>query len=122
MKIKVVLFTACFFAVVAVNGQTSWTDQRPTNANAFHNFTVYSYNTALNGTFIGFNKEDNTRGKKYLFDSWAKGTVVDINKNVIANDSLGYNFDKMQNILIVKMSDKIIQVNKPDIKIACFNN
>ena len=89
MNPKLIFLTAGCVAAISAKAKSNWTDQRPTSGSAFHNFTIYSYNSALNGSFTTFNKEDNTRGKQYLFDSWAKGTVIDINNNVIANDSFG---------------------------------
>jgi hypothetical protein len=77
---------------------------------------MYSYNNALTGTFTSFNNADNTKGKRYLFDSWAKGKVTNAEGAVVVNDSFYYNLDKIQNDLIVKTgSQRIIVVDKKEI-------
>ena len=115
MNSKLILTAAyCCLAVVA-NCQTPWTDSKPGSAASFHNFNIYSFNNALSGQFTSFNNADNTKGKRYLFDNWAKGKVINAQGALVINDSFSYNLDKIQNDLIVKTGTQIIVVDKKEI-------
>jgi hypothetical protein len=115
MKIIILLFaSSLFFGVLA---KSQWTDPRPVGSSGpFKNFNVYTHNTALDGSFVNFNNIENTKGKRYLFDDWAKGNVTMSAGGVINSDSLYYNFDKMSSSLLVTTDKKnIIAVNRSDI-------
>src|SRR5437870_2401035 len=99
MNTKFFLTAAFCFLVTIINCQTTWTDTRPGGATSFHNFNMYSFNNALSGQFTNFNNTENTKGKRYLFDNWVKGNVINAQGATVVNDSFFYNLDKVQNDL-----------------------
>src|ERR1051326_4995385 len=101
MKHKVFVLVASGFFVTVANCQ-GWSDPTPGGTTGpFHNFNVYSHNTAWDGSYVNFNSIENTKGNRYLFDGWAKGNIITSKGDVIANDSFYYNLDKMSNTLLV---------------------
>lgn len=54
-----------------------------------------------------FNNEENTIGKRFLFDEWVEGdSVIDAKGNLINTDAFIFNFDKTTNSLLASQ-DKI---------------
>jgi len=62
---------------------------------------TYSIRNSKTGTIDTFNVWDNIQGKRYLFDQWVKGSVVETDGSIIESDSLLFNFDKELGTLIV---------------------
>ncbi len=90
------------------------------------NFNQYGSTTLLNsygnvtggGAIINsLNNRENTRGTRFMFNRWLKGTVIDVNGIVINSDSLGFNFDKQEdNLLIKRDASTMISVNSSQVK------
>jgi hypothetical protein len=85
---------------------------------------------AQNGTFPNYPQYNpppsregiTTKGSPLLFDSaWAHAKVVSENNEVISNDSLLFNFNKLnQNLLLTQDYQKIYEVDKRDFKSVTF--
>src|SRR5690348_14621936 len=110
-KIFLLLAVSLFLGIIA---KSQWTDPQPGGSiGPFKNFNVYTHNTALDGSFVNFNSIENTKGKRYLFDDWAKGSVITPKGELVNADSLYYNFDKMSNLLLITADKKnIIAVDR----------
>jgi hypothetical protein len=128
MRNKIFFFCASFFTIASANAQAvgnhwTWSDVRPAgNMGTFRNFNYYTHNTAMDGSFVNFN-DNNSKGRRYLFDGWAKGKVITSTGYVIASDSIDYNFDKMNSSLLVTTNKKdIIEVNRNDISAFVLND
>src|SRR5215467_1932662 len=68
----------------------------------FRDFNQYSPSNFMNGGVImGFNNKDNTKGKRYYYDGWVKGTLIAQKGRVISNDKYLFNLDKMNSNLLV---------------------
>jgi hypothetical protein len=64
-----------------------------------------------------FTHHEDTRGSRYLFDDWAKGTVVSANNTVIDNSKFLFNYDKISNNLFITLDRKTaIEVGKEEFK------
>ena len=64
-----------------------------------------------------FTHKDETKGSKYLYNQWVKGTATNAGNKIITNDAYLYNYDKMGRKLLVT-TDKatVIEINKNDLK------
>jgi hypothetical protein len=112
MRNKIFLFTVSLFILTVANAQNIG----GSFGSSFTNFNTYSNNTALNGSNVNFNAIENTKGRRYLFDGWAKGNVITSKGDVINNDTMLFNLDKMNNTLLVtEDKNNIIAVNRADI-------
>jgi len=63
-----------------------------------------------------FSQKEDTKGGKYLFDQWVKGTATNSYNAVVSNDTYLYNYDKITKSLLVT-SDKrsMIEISKTDL-------
>ncbi len=66
--------------------------------------------------------ERDVRGSRYLFDtSWVKGNVVAADNRIINNDSMLYNFDKIDQSLFLTTDRKLVyEVDKNEFKSVTF--
>ncbi len=56
--------------------------------------------------------KENTQGSRYLFKDWGHGALLDSNGNIIYKSDNLYNYDKMANKLLLKMSEnKMMELN-----------
>ena len=85
---------------------------------SFGDFGQYSMHPLTSGYSINsFNTIDNTRGRRYLFDEWVRGSVVNKAGKLINSEEYYFNFDKVNNnLLVTKDKKEIIEVNKESIK------
>lgn len=83
--------------------------------NAQGNFTQYLNKTLVESTtkpgsenmINSFNNEDNTIGKRFLFNEWVDGdSVIDVQGNLINTEAFIFNFDKTTGSLLASQ-DKI---------------
>jgi hypothetical protein len=90
----------------------------------FGDFGQYGMTTLNNGYSLNsFNSPENTKGRRYFFDEWVTGSVVTNSGKQINGDEMYFNFDKVNNNLIVTKDKKeIIEVNKDSIKEIHFAN
>jgi hypothetical protein len=81
---------------------------------AFPDYTLYNPPTSRSDVPI--------KGSPLLFDSaWAHAKVVSENNEVISNDSLLFNFNKLnQNLLVTEDYQKIYEVDRRDFKSVTF--
>lgn len=98
------LFITCFFLVLRGACQNG----------SFSNYTLY--NPPVSPRYVPI------KGNPLLFDSsWARATVVAENNEVISNDSLHFNFNKLnQNLLVTVDYRKIYEVDKREVKSVTF--
>jgi hypothetical protein len=88
----------------------------------FKDFGEYSMHPIVSGSGLNaFNYAENTKGRRYYFDDWVKGSVISSFGKEIGTDYL-FNFDKVTNALLVTKDKKeVIEVNKESIKEIHFN-
>jgi hypothetical protein len=68
-------------------------------------------------TMVAFSFKDETRGTRYLFPNWVKGTVVDSASHLFNNPSFLFNYDKMNHGLLLTTDKKDVnEIEKVDIK------
>ncbi len=94
--------------------QTGFTSAQST----FRDFGEYSMHPLISGYSINsFNSTSNTRGRRYYFDEWVKGEVISSFGKAISNEDYLFNFDKVNNnLLVTKDKKEIIEVNKESIR------
>ena len=69
------------------------------------------------GSFVNFHagKED-TKGSRYFFRDWVKGTVVTQQNQLVAKDDLMFNYDKISHDLFLTDKKSVVQIDKSQIK------
>ena len=95
------------------------------NANStFKDFGNYSMHPITSGYNINsFNSAENTKGRRYYFDEWVKGSVINNAGKEISNEDYFFNFDKVtNNLLVTKDKKEIIEVDKESVKEIHFTN
>ncbi len=69
------------------------------------------------GTMVSFTFKDETKGSRYLFPNWVKGSVIDSGSHLYNNPTFLFNFDKMNHGLLLTVDKKdISEIEKVDIK------
>jgi hypothetical protein len=69
------------------------------------------------GTMVSFTFKDETRGTRYLFPNWVKGSVIDSGSRLFNNPAFLFNFDKMNHGLLLTTDKKdVSEIEKVDIK------
>ena len=64
-----------------------------------------------------FHQNEETKGSRYFFKEWVKGTVIDNKGAVVSDEYCLFNYDKMAHALLVTKDKKsMIQVNSSDIQ------
>ncbi|HEX4852175.1 MAG TPA: hypothetical protein VFV08_15270, partial [Puia sp.] len=81
-------------------------------------FSQYSPSNFMNGGVISsFNTKDNTKGKRYYYDGWVRGTLVAEKGKIIKSDKYLFNLDKLNSsLLVTEDKENIIQVDKSEIR------
>lgn len=59
--------------------------------------------------------KENTKGNRYLFDDWVKGSVVNYTGETFMNPNALYNYDKVDNKLLIKLENTIVALNSFEI-------
>lgn len=59
--------------------------------------------------------KENTKGNRYLFDKWVKGSVLGTNGVVYSGSNMLLNYDKIAKKLFLKADSTIIQLSSGDI-------
>jgi phage-related tail fiber protein len=68
-------------------------------------------------SMVSFSHKENTKGSRYLFDNWVKGSVVNKNDVLINNENFSFNYDKISNELYLTSDKKqSIEIDKEQIK------
>ncbi len=104
MKRFLSILPACIFFALSVTGQSG----------TFPNYPLYNPPASRS--------EVPTKGSPLLFDSsWARAKVVAENNEVTSNDTLLFNFNKLnQNLLVTVDYQKIYEIDKRDVKSVTF--
>jgi hypothetical protein len=94
-----------------------------TSNSTFKDFGDYSMHPITSGYNINsFNSVENTKGRRYYFDEWVKGSVINNAGKEIKNEDYYFNFDKVtNNLLVTKDKKEIIEVNKESLKEIHFS-
>jgi len=89
----------------------------------FKDFGDYSMHPIVSGSGLNsFNSTENTKGRRYFFDDWVKGSVISVSGKEIGADYF-FNFDKVtNNLLVTKDKKEVIEVNKESLKEIKFND
>lgn len=97
-----------------LGGQVLITQTQNSVDKTFKDFSMYSPHGFLNGSVMTtFNNSENTKGRRYFFDNWAKGTLTGASGKTIQADSFQFNLDKITNGLLVTVDKKnIIEVSR----------
>lgn len=70
-----------------------------------------------------FNTIENTKGRRYFFDEWVRGSVVNSAGKEIASEDYYFNLDKVNNdLLVTKDKKEIIQIKKESVKEIHFTD
>jgi hypothetical protein len=111
---KIIISIFCLFSFYSI----AFSQASATAGSTFKDFGVYSPHPLVNGyTFNAFNTAENTKGRRYFFDQWVKGSVINSSNKEISGNDYFFNFDKISNALLVTRDKKeIIEVNKESIK------
>jgi hypothetical protein len=68
-------------------------------------------------TFINFHTKEDTKGSRYLFGDWVKGSVVNAHDVTVANAKLLFNYDKITHDLYLTADKKtVIEIDKDQVK------
>ncbi|HEX4372944.1 MAG TPA: hypothetical protein VHZ50_06540, partial [Puia sp.] len=68
-------------------------------------------------SMVSFSHKENTKGTRYLFDNWVKGSVINKNDVLINNDNFSFNYDKISNDLYLTSDKKqSIEIDRDQIK------
>ena len=69
------------------------------------------------GTMVAFSFKDETKGSRYLFHNWVKGSVIDSASHLFNNPTFLFNYDKMNHGLLLTVDKKDVnEIEKVDIK------
>ncbi len=69
------------------------------------------------GTMVAFSFKDETKGSRYLFPNWVKGSVIDSGSKLFNNPTFLFNYDKMNQGLLLTVDKKdVSEIEKVDIK------
>jgi hypothetical protein len=84
--------------------------------NVTHGFTYFNVSTT-NGTLYNISRKEDTKGNRYLVDSWAKGYVVQKDGSTVKNDAYAYNYDKINGTLLLTQDKRAaVDVNRDQVK------
>jgi hypothetical protein len=108
------VFSSCIFSIVVCGQGTGLAN---TNG-VFGDFGQHGMQTLTNGYSINsFNSPENTKGRRYFFDEWVKGYVIANSGKQLGGDEYFFNFDKVNNnLMVTKDKKEIIEVNKDSLK------
>lgn len=92
--------------------------------NTFQDFGRAESSNLYGGSFLPqFNHKEDTKGTRYLFEQWAKGSITDTANNVISNANYLFNYDKIAGSLLVTSDKKtVFELNKETIKSFTLNS
>jgi hypothetical protein len=69
------------------------------------------------GSFVNFHSgKENTKGSRYFFKDWVKGTVTNRQNQQVAKDNLMFNYDKITHDLYLTDKTTVVQVDKTQIQ------
>lgn len=86
--------------------------------NITHGFTYFNVSTAgSGGALYNISRKEDTKGSRYLVESWAKGYVVDKTGAPIKNDLYSFNYDKINGSLLLTQDKRAaVDVDRDRIK------
>jgi hypothetical protein len=86
--------------------------------NAMQDFTQSLGSRINGGSFMPvFSHKGDTKGNRYLFDSWAHGVVISANNFVLDSSDYFFTYDKMtHHLFLTKDKKKVIEVRNEEFK------
>jgi len=111
--------------VTHLPGGMSWsTENLVTTSNVFmKDFDQYSWRPLFSpgSNLNGFSTAWSTKGSRFFFDDWVKGIIVKNSGEVIDDNKYYFNFDKVNdNLLVTVDKEAIIEVYKDSVKSITF--
>jgi hypothetical protein len=68
-------------------------------------------------SFVSFSSRENTRGSRYLFREWVKGSVTDTANTIYDNKYYFFNYDKIShNLYLTTDKKEVIEIDKNTIR------
>lgn len=119
-KMKIISTGFLLFCLTSGFGQSS---PDPISVqSSIQDFTNSQTSKTYTGTFLPvFSQKEDTKGNRYLFDSWVPGTVVAANNFVLDSSNLLFNYDKMSHhLFITKDKKNVVEVNNEEFKSFTF--
>ena len=115
MTFAAIISVTCYSAAQAQSNPTS---QSIDNAiqELTHNVDNNG-NTRAVGSFVSFSSKEDTKGSRYYYNRWVKGSVTGTNGVNINSDSISYNYDKIGKALFITSDMKsMIELDKDQVK------
>jgi hypothetical protein len=108
----------------SLGGEVLITREQNSVDKTFKDFSQYSPANFLNGSVLmGFNNSENTKGRRYIFDSWVKGSILTSEGKTVDNQRFLFNLDKVTNrLLVTQDKTNIVEVDKTAIRSLSLNN
>lgn len=105
----------------AGTGSTNQFANGPTEQKGTTPTIFYGYNSGSGGTRIAlapvFGSTEATKGRRYLFDDWAVGTVLSVKDSVIKNPNYQFNYDKVNGTLLLSDNKtSTIEIDRDQLK------
>ena len=115
MKIHFLVFFLFFFYGKAF-AQAGDRDQ--SIQNDFQNYVNSESAKNYTGSFLPvFSTKENTVGSRYLFSRWVKGKVINMDNELISDDSYVFNYDKINKKLLATQDNKtVVEVNDEEVQ------
>jgi hypothetical protein len=115
MKYTINLFVVLFL----LNGSPSYAQQvsAPSIQTSFQNFISSESGNVYTGSSLPvFLIRENTKGNRYLFEKWVKGSVTNAENVKFVDPNVRYNYDKVARKLLVLLdSSSIVEINSSDV-------
>jgi len=87
--------------------------------NVHYNVTLPTSNLYMGSAIPVFAHKEDTKGSRYLYDKWVKGSVLTVQNVLFNNDKYVFNYDKVaKNLMAILAQDKnvMIELDKQNIK------
>ena len=83
---------------------------------------IQHFNNA-SSTFVSFSSKEDTKGNRYYFPNWVKGSVIDVNNTLYNSPAYFYNFDKINHHLFMTADKKqIVEIHPEQLQSFILNN
>jgi hypothetical protein len=87
--------------------------------NVHYNVKLPTSNFYMGSAIPVFSRKEDTKGSRYMFDKWVKGSVLTAQNVLFNNDKYVFNYDKVaKNLIAIQAQDKnvMIELDKQNIK------
>jgi hypothetical protein len=110
---SIILFALIVLSTINISAQVS----APSIETAFKNYLQAESGHVYNGSALPvFLIKEDTKGNRYLYEKWVKGSVVGVDGVVYNSSKYLFNYDKVgQKLLMLLDSNKMLTLNSGDI-------